>query len=92
MPGDADMSYNEMVGRIATLEALVLRLCELEARRRDEKDGRPGIDGFAHSLVEAVHLRTQGSPELQKQFVSAHLDQILHAIGTMLEPDDRAKN
>lgn len=92
MAGDADMGFNEIIGRIATLEALVIKLCELEARKRGEIGGTPALDGFVHSLVEAVEFRTRGSPELQKQFVSGHVDQILRALSDLLKPDVRANN
>lgn len=92
MAGDADMGFNEIIGRIATLEALVLKLCELEARKCGETGGTPALDGFVHSLVEAVAERTQGSPDLQKQFVSAHVEHLLRILSSLLKPDDRARN
>lgn len=91
MAGDADMGFNEIIGRIATLEALVLSLLEIEGRRQKEA-GQANLDGFVHSLAEAAALRAEASPDLQKQFVNAHAAHILRVLSLRLEPDDRARN
>lgn len=91
MAGDADMGFNEIIGRIATLEALVLSLLEIEGRRQKEA-GQASLDGYVHSLAEAAALRAAGCPEMQKQFVNAHADNMLRVLSVRLEPDDRPQN
>ena len=92
MAGDADMGHDEIVGRLALLEACVAKLIEIEARRLEEKGGRPAVDGLFYSLGESVRFRTNGMAEAQQEHVGRVLNLLANAVLTMLEPDDRAKN
>lgn len=92
MAGDADMDQDEMVARIALLEAMVVKLLEIEARRLSKDGGKPALDGLLYSLGEAATYRTQSMKEEQK----LHVDRLLalwgRALLSALEPDDRGRN
>lgn len=92
MAGDADMDRDEMVARIAVLEALVLKLLEFEARRLEKDGGKPALDGLLYSLGQAVSGRCQNSPAPQAQFASAHIGAIAQALLVQLEPTGSAMN
>jgi hypothetical protein len=92
MPGDADMSRDEMVARIAVLEAFALKLLELAIRDRQAKGGPAAVDGLIHSLGEAVGVRCHSMKEPQAQIARSHMDAMMKALAELTRPSAPTKN
>ena len=89
---DIDMERDEMVARIAVLEALVLKLLEIEIRKHQKSGDKASLDGFVYSLGEAVGQRRSEMPEQLSQRTHAHMQAMMLALGSLTQPDGQPKN
>lgn len=92
MAGDADMSRDEMVARIAVLEAMVLKLVEIQIRAHQARGNTASVDGLVYSLGEAVGHRRSEMPEHLSRLTSDHMDAMMRALAGLTFEDGQPKN
>lgn len=81
MAGDADMSRDEMVVRIAMLEGIVFALIEERARAAGEASD---VKALAQRIGAAVNERAGHMPQEMKEGVQAHFAFVLEVLENRL--------
>lgn len=91
MAGDADMDRDEMVARIAMLEAMVYALIEQRALQIGEGGGVDAITRFVGEMAFLVQDRTNSLNVDQKQKIAQNYDQLMRVLHARLLPKDNGE-